>query len=87
MEQAVLDGLQNLQLTKEEEECIQIMNQGCAELLEECYLSLFGKLPSSRQQNQRALKGTLRVVWKMGSDLRILEVGNGILQFKFGSRY
>nr|POE76313.1 hypothetical protein CFP56_25681 [Quercus suber] len=87
MEQAVLDGLQNLLLTKEEEKCIQITNQGRAELLKDWLLSLFGKLLSSRLQNQQALKGTLRAAWKMGSDLRILEVGNGILQFKFGSRY
>nr|POE99046.1 6-phosphogluconate dehydrogenase, decarboxylating 2, chloroplastic [Quercus suber] len=73
MEQAVLDGLQNLLLTKEEEECIQITNQGRVELLEDCFLSLSGKLLSSRLQNQQALKGTLRAAWKMGSDLRILE--------------
>ncbi|KAK7843868.1 hypothetical protein CFP56_011847 [Quercus suber] len=74
MEQAVLDGLQNLLLTKEEEKCIQITNQGRAELLKDWLLSLFGKLLSSRLQNQQALKGTLRAAWKMGSDLRILEV-------------
>ena len=34
-----------------------------------------------------ALKSTLRLVWKMGSDLRIVEVGNNTLQFKFSSRY
>ena len=34
-----------------------------------------------------ALKSTLRLVWKMGSDLRIVEVGNNTLQFKFSLRY
>ncbi|XP_030974808.1 uncharacterized protein LOC115994718 [Quercus lobata] len=87
MEQAILDGLQNLQLTKEEEEDIQVTLQDRADLLDECALSLFGKLQSDRQQNQRALKSTLRAVWKMGSDFRIVEVGNGILQFKFSSQY
>ena len=44
MEQAILDGLQNLQLTKEEEEGIQISAPSRADLLEECHLSLFEKL-------------------------------------------
>lgn len=63
------------------------MAQSKAELLEECLLSLFEKLQSNRQQNQRSLKSTLRTAWKMGSDLRIVEVDNGILQFKFSSQY
>ncbi|XP_065633850.1 uncharacterized protein LOC136069351 [Quercus suber] len=42
---------------------------------------------ADRQQNIRALKNTLRTAWKLGSDLRIVEVGNDILQFKFSSRY
>nr|POE50650.1 hypothetical protein CFP56_00108 [Quercus suber] len=87
MDQVILDGLQNLQLTKEEEEGIQITAASRAECLEECHLSLFGKLLSDRQQNLRALKSTLRSVWKMGSDLRIVDVGNDILQFKFNSKY
>ena len=87
MEQTILDSLQNLQLTKEEEEDIQITNQSRPEILEEYALSLFGRLQVNRQQNQRALKSTLRSAWKMGIDLRIVEVGNGIFQFKFSSQY
>ena len=87
MELAILDGLQNLQLTKEEEEGIQISASSKANLLEECHLTLFGKLLSDRQQNQRTLKSTLQLVWKMRSDLRIVDVGNDILQFKFSSKY
>ena len=87
MDQAVTEGLQKLQLTKEEEEDIPITVANRQELLEECHLSLFGRLLSERQQNQRALKNTLRLVWKMGSELRIVEVGNNILQFKFNSKY
>uniref|UniRef100_A0A7N2LH35 DUF4283 domain-containing protein n=1 Tax=Quercus lobata TaxID=97700 RepID=A0A7N2LH35_QUELO len=50
-------------------------------------ISLFGKLFSDRQQNVRALKNTLKTAWELGFDLRIVEVGNDILQFKFSSRY
>ena len=58
-----------------------------SEILEECSLSLFGRLLSDRHQNIRALKNTLKAAWKMGSDLRIVEVGNNLLQFKFSSSY
>ena len=87
MDLSILYSLQNLQLTKEEEEAIPITVTNSLDLLEECFLSLFGRLLSDRQQNQRALKSTLRSAWKMGSDMRIVEVGNNVLQFKFSSKY
>ena len=87
MEQEVINELQHLCLTKEEEEEIPVSTQIREDLLEECSLSLFGKLLSERQQNIRALKSTLKAAWKMGSELRIVEVGSNILQFKFGSSY
>ena len=83
----MIDGLQNLCLTKEEEEGIPITTRSKSDLLEECSLSLFSHLLSDRQQNQRALKSTLRSAWKMGLELKIVDVGNGILQFKFSSKY
>ncbi|KAK7829561.1 uncharacterized protein CFP56_029010 [Quercus suber] len=73
MEHTIVDNLKNLQLTKEEEEDIFISSNSSPDLLEECALSLFGKLLVDRNQNQRALKNTLRSTWKMGSDLQIVE--------------
>ena len=87
MEQNIIECLQGLQLTKEKEEDISISSASRLELLEEWSLSLFGRLLSDRQQNMRALKSTLRLVWKMGSDLQIVEVGNNTFQFKFRSRF
>lgn len=87
MEQEVVEGFLNLRLTKDEETEIPITTRCRADLLEECSLSLFGRLLSDRQQNQRALKNTLRAVWKTGPELRIIDVGNNTLQFKFGSNY
>ena len=46
-----------------------------------------GKLLTDRKQNLRALKNTLRIAWKIGQDLKIVEVGNDILQFKFADEY
>lgn len=85
MEQEVLDNFQKLQLTKEDADDIVVTNVTRAELIEECSLSLFGCLLTNRQQNQRALKNTLKTTWNMGLDLRIVEVENNILQFNFGS--
>ena len=82
-----MNGLEKLKLTKEEEEDIVIANVSSSEIFEECSLSLFGRLLSDHHQNMRALKNTLKVAWKMGSDLRIMEVGNNLLQFKVSSRY
>nr|POE92494.1 hypothetical protein CFP56_37939 [Quercus suber] len=87
MDQLILESLQHLRLTKEEEEDVAISTISRSDLLEECALSLFGKLLSDRQQNQKALKSTLRTAWKMGSKLRIVDVGKDILQFKFTSEY
>ena len=84
MDQEVVNSLGNLKLTREEEEDIVVANSSSSGILEECSLSLFGRLLSDRHQNLRALKNTFRAAWKMGSDLRIVEVGNSILQFKFG---
>ena len=86
MEQEVFDSLQKLRLTKEEED-ILITNTSRSNLIEECSLSLFGHLLMNQHQNQRAFKNTLRQAWKMGSNLRIVEVGKDILQFKFNSMY
>ena len=87
MDQIVLESLRHLRLTKEEDEDIALSTMSRSDLMEECALSLFSKLLSDRQQNQKALKNTLRTAWKMGLKLRIVDVGKDILQFKFTSEY
>ena len=87
MDMSVINDLQHLRLTKDEEEDIQISSMNRSDLMEECALSLFGKLLTDRQQNQRALKNTLRAAWKMGSDLRIVDMGKNLFQFKFNSGF
>ena len=87
MDHTVVEGLSNLSLTKEEEEEIPIKWRRKSDLLEECLLNLFGRLLADRNQNLKALKNTLRMAWKMGSDLQIVDVGNCIMQFRFRSEY
>ena len=50
MEQEVFDSLQKLRLTKEEED-ILITNTSRSNLIEECFLSLFGHLLMNQHQN------------------------------------
>ena len=77
MDQGVVEGLEKLKLTKEEEDIV-IVNTSSSEILEGSSLSLFGRLLSDCHRNIRALKNTLKAAWKMGSDLRIVEVGNNL---------
>ena len=87
MEQDLIEGMKHMRLTKEEEVQISVLGEGRFELLEECSLSLMGCLLTNRKQNQRALKNTLRLAWKVGLDLRIVKVGNNIYQFKFSNEH
>ncbi|KAL0015937.1 hypothetical protein SO802_003006 [Lithocarpus litseifolius] len=87
MEQELIDVLKNMQLTEDEELQISISEEGRAQEIEECSQSLMGKLLTDREQNLRALKNTLRTAWKIGQDLKIVEVVNDILQFKFANEY
>ena len=83
----MVEVLSNLSLTKEEKEEISIKSRCKLDLLEECSLNLFDRLLAGRNQDLRALKNTLRMTWKMGSDIKIVDVGNNILQFRFRSEY
>ena len=76
-----------LDVTKEEEGHISVVEEDSAQAFEECSLSLFGKLLTDRKQNIRALKNTLRSAWKISPNLKIVEVGNNILQIKFTSEF
>ena len=53
------------------------------EILEECSLILLGCFLTTQPYNQRAAKSLLRAVWRMGFDLKIVDVGEGPFQFKF----
>ncbi|KAL0017445.1 hypothetical protein SO802_004514 [Lithocarpus litseifolius] len=83
MDADVLERIQQLQLTTEEDEAITIRPVRRKEILEEYSLSLIGKFLTTRSINMRAAKNLLRSMWKMGDDLKVVEVGDGLLQFKF----
>ena len=52
-------------------------------ILEEYSLILIGKFLTTCPLNLRATKNLLCSVWKLGNDLKIVDVGDGLLQFKF----
>ena len=52
-------------------------------MLEECSLNLLGRFLTNRSFNQRATKALLHFVRKMGLDVRIVDVGDSLFQFKF----
>ena len=75
--------LQKISLTEEEEGVIAVRGDHRKQILDECSLSLMGRFLSEKPLNLRAAKNTLGSVWKFGSDLKIVEVGDCLLQFKF----
>ncbi|XP_065621900.1 uncharacterized protein LOC136064275 [Quercus suber] len=83
MDQEFIDRLQNMQLTEEEGEVVHIRSTRREKTIEDCSLTLLGRFLTTRPYNQRAAKALLRTVWKLGNDLRIVDVGEGLFQFRF----
>ena len=83
MDSDFIERIQNISLTSEEEEPITIRTARRDEILEEYSLSLIGKFMTTLPFNARAAKNLLQSVWKMGSNLKIVDVGEGLFQFKF----
>ena len=72
-----------MSLTAEEGEIIKFQSNNQAKILEERSLSLMGRFHMSKPLNTKVAKKLFRSVWKFGQYLRITEVGDGLLQFKF----
>ena len=83
MADEVIDGLENMKLTVEEEEVIAISDEGRLLDIESCSLSLIGKFLTCKAFNKRAALNTLCAAWGMQSGLQILKVGSNLFQFKF----
>ena len=60
MDEDVVDRMTNLKLTAEEEEDIQVSEEGRLDELEGCVLSLIGKFLTCKPYNRKAAKNTLR---------------------------
>ena len=83
MDSDFIDRIQRISLIEEEGEIIKVRSDNRAKILEECFLSLMGRFHMMKQINTRAAKNLLQSIWKLGQDLKITEVGDGLFQFKF----
>ena len=78
-----IERLQKISLTVEEEGAIEVRVHHRKQALDECLLSLMGRFLSDKPPNLRAAKNLLRSVWRLGNDLKIVKVGDSLLQFKY----
>lgn len=74
----MIDGLENMRLTLEEEEVITIYDEGRKEEIESCSLSLLGKFLTCKPFNKRTAQNTLRRVWSLEKGVQIVEVGSNL---------
>ena len=59
MVEDVIDSLENMKLTLEEEEIITLLDEGHKEEIESCVLSLIGKFLTCKLFNKKATQETL----------------------------
>ena len=83
----VIDRLEHMTLTMDEEEVIAISDDGCQEAIESCNLSLVGKFLTCKPYNKVAAKNTLRRSWWLDEGMQIVEVRPNLFQFKFQSEF
>ena len=83
MDSDLIKRVQNITLIEEEGEVIKVGGIHKGKILEECSLSLLGRFLTTRSYNQSPAKSLIRSVWKMGSNPSIVDVGDGLFQFKF----
>ncbi|KAK7820387.1 hypothetical protein CFP56_038961 [Quercus suber] len=79
----MINRLENMSLTTEEEEVITISDKGRKEEIESCSLSLIGKFLTCKPFNKRAAQNTLRRAWSLEKGVQMMEVGSNLFQFKF----
>jgi hypothetical protein len=87
MDTSLISRLQHITLTNDEDEQFIISDEQRGDRLEACALSLIGLFLSLKPINRRAAKDTMRAVWRMGTAIRIIEVGNDLLQFQFSTEF
>ena len=83
MDSDFIERLQMFNLTEEEGEAITVHSDHREKILEEWSLILIGRLNTAKPINFQAAKNLLRGVLKFGQHLKITDVGEGLIQFKF----
>ena len=83
MADEVIHSLGNMKLTTEEEEVIEVSDEGRQEEIESCSQSLLGKFLTCKPFNKKATTNTLKKAWGSEKGVQIMEVGSNLFQFKF----
>ena len=83
----VINSLENMKLTTEEEEVIAILDDGRKEEIESYSLSLIGKFLTCKPFNKRVALSTLRRAWGLDEGVQMVEVGSNLFQFKFKTEF
>uniref|UniRef100_A0A7N2RF99 DUF4283 domain-containing protein n=1 Tax=Quercus lobata TaxID=97700 RepID=A0A7N2RF99_QUELO len=83
MDSDFIERLRRVSLTSKEGEVIHVRSKHRKQILEECSLSPLGRFLTTKPINLTAAKNLLRSVWKMDNDLKMTDVGDRLIQFKF----
>ena len=83
----VINNLENMKLTIEEEEMITVSNVGCKDEIKTCSQSLIGKFLMCKPFNKRAAQNTSRKAWGLDEGVQIIEVGSNLFQLKFQTKF
>lgn len=82
----MVERMRRFVLTPDEEDDIVVDSGIRARAIEECAVSLVGRLLSKRGFNRAALKDTMRKVWGSPGGLRIVDVGDNLFHFRFSNK-
>ena len=83
----VINELEKMKLTTEEEEVITILDEDRRDEIESCALSLLGKFLTCKPFNKRVAQTMLRRAWGLEESVQIVEVGSNLFQFKFDKEF
>ena len=83
MDSDFIERVQNITLTEEEGGDLGWKYTQGKKILEACSLSLLWCFLTTQAYNLSAAKSLIHLVWKLGADLKIVEVGDSLFQFKF----
>ncbi|KAK9280752.1 hypothetical protein L1049_003640 [Liquidambar formosana] len=72
---------------KEEEADLFAMDDSSKGKLENCTYSLMGKVLTEKSFNKKALRNTLRLMWNVGNEVKIEDVGDNLLLVKFQDEF
>ena len=79
--------LEKMKLTLEEEEVIEISEEGCKEGMESYALSLIGKFLTCRLFNRKVAITTLKRAWGLEEGVQMIKVGTNLFQLKFQTEF